>query len=299
MTGFTEMMEVKKAYRKVSVEGCEIIGRGANGAVYRLDADTVVKVYINDDSLEAIQHEREVAKLAFVLGVPTAMSYDVVKVGGHYASMFEMIDAKSFANLLSEQNVDIGRLAEEYASLVKLIHSTHVPEGRLPSKKEAERRCIEALKGRIPQESFDKLLNLFESIPETDTMLHCDLHVKNLMMTKDGVMLIDMDTLAVGHPIFEWASVWNAYVGYNVVDPGNASKFFEAPGWALNRFYERSFASYWGRDDEEFLKRKEAQASIVGLPHVIDHYIRHKKPLEAELSTKKLIALLDVVDSLD
>lgn len=31
MTGFTEMTEVRKAYRVISVEGCEVIGRGANG----------------------------------------------------------------------------------------------------------------------------------------------------------------------------------------------------------------------------------------------------------------------------
>jgi anti-anti-sigma factor len=30
MTGFTEMMEVERAYRVFSVEGCEVIGQGAN-----------------------------------------------------------------------------------------------------------------------------------------------------------------------------------------------------------------------------------------------------------------------------
>ena len=55
MTGFTEMMPVEKAYRTVSVEGCEEIGRGANGAIYRIDQDNVVKVYINADALEDIQ----------------------------------------------------------------------------------------------------------------------------------------------------------------------------------------------------------------------------------------------------
>ena len=42
MTGFTEMMDISKAYRKLSVEGCEVIGEGANGKVYRSDADTIV-----------------------------------------------------------------------------------------------------------------------------------------------------------------------------------------------------------------------------------------------------------------
>ena len=47
MTGFTEMMQVEKAYRVVSIEGCEEIGRGANGTIYRIDQDNVVKVYNN------------------------------------------------------------------------------------------------------------------------------------------------------------------------------------------------------------------------------------------------------------
>lgn len=296
MTGFTEMMEIHKAYRKVSVEGCQVIGKGANGIVYRLDPDTVVKVYLNDDSLDVIQHEREVAKLAFVLGIPTAMSYDVVKVDNHYASMFEMIDAKSFATLLGEPDVDIDKLAKEYASLVKLIHSTHVPDHQLPSKKEAELKCVENIKDRLPEDAYKKLLKFFCSLEDSDTMLHCDLHIKNLMMTEDGIMLIDMDTLAVGDPIFEWASVWSAYVGYGIADPKNAEKFFEAPGEAINKFYKRSLAYYWGSEDEAFLNKKEEEASIVALPHIIDHYIRHHKTLESELSIKKLIALLDEVE---
>jgi len=296
MTGFTEMMEIHKAYRKVSVEGCQVIGKGANGIVYRLDPDTVVKVYLNDDSLDVIQHEREVAKLAFVLGIPTAMSYDVVKVDNHYASMFEMIDAKSFATLLGEPDVDIDKLAKEYASLVKLIHSTRVPDHQLPSKKEAELKCVENIKDRLPDDAYKKLLKFFCSLEDSDTMLHCDLHIKNLMMTEDGIMLIDMDTLAVGDPIFEWASVWSAYVGYGIADPKNAEKFFEAPGEAINKFYKRSLAYYWGSEDEAFLNKKEKEASIVALPHIIDHYIRHSKTLESELSIKRLIALLDEVE---
>ena len=40
-TGFTEILEVKKALRKISVEGCEKMGQGGNGAVYRLDEDKI------------------------------------------------------------------------------------------------------------------------------------------------------------------------------------------------------------------------------------------------------------------
>ena len=54
MTGFTEMMQVEKAYRVVSIEGCEEIGRGANGVVYRVDDDNVVKVYFDSGTVTAL-----------------------------------------------------------------------------------------------------------------------------------------------------------------------------------------------------------------------------------------------------
>ena len=73
MTGFTEMMTVEKAYRVISVEGCEVIGEGANGKIYRIDRDTIVKVFLNQDALDEIHRQRELARTAFVLGVPTAI----------------------------------------------------------------------------------------------------------------------------------------------------------------------------------------------------------------------------------
>ena len=42
VTGFSEIMSVEKAFRKVSIEGCEMIGQGSNGIVYRLDPETIV-----------------------------------------------------------------------------------------------------------------------------------------------------------------------------------------------------------------------------------------------------------------
>ena len=45
MTGFTELLEVHKALRRLSVEGLPVIGTGATAKVYRIDRETVVKVF--------------------------------------------------------------------------------------------------------------------------------------------------------------------------------------------------------------------------------------------------------------
>ena len=119
MTGFTEMMAVEKAYRVVSVEGCEEIGRGAKGTIYRIDQDNVVKVYNNPSALDDIQHEREVAKLALILGLPTAISYDVVRVGDSYGSVFELLNASAFSLILASEPEKMDWCVKEYVALLK------------------------------------------------------------------------------------------------------------------------------------------------------------------------------------
>jgi len=137
MTGFAEMINVQKAYRRVSVEGCEVIGQGANGKVYRIDTDTIIKVYLNPDSLPEIQRERELARTAFVLGVPTAIPYDVVRVeSGGYGSVFELLNAQTFAQLLASDPSKFDVIVSESVKLLKIIHGTVVKPGSMPDMKE-------------------------------------------------------------------------------------------------------------------------------------------------------------------
>ena len=100
MTGFTELMDVKKRLRTISVEGCELIGQGGYGKVYRLDDETIAKIYIPGMSLEFVEHERDMSQKAFLMGVPTAISYDVVRCGDCYGVVFEMLDDKTTAQII-------------------------------------------------------------------------------------------------------------------------------------------------------------------------------------------------------
>ena len=204
MTGFTQMMTVDKAYRVVSIDGCEVIGRGANGTIYRIDRDNVVKVYNNEDALDEIQHEREVARLALILGIPTAISYDVVRVGNHYGSVFELLDAQSFSKILANQPERIDWCVEEYVNMLKKIHSTLVPEGKLPDIKETVLGWAHFMKDYLPEDYYRKLVSLVEAVPHDDHMIHGDYHTKNLEFVGDEVLLIDMDTLAVGLQYLSW-----------------------------------------------------------------------------------------------
>ena len=304
MTGFTEMMTVEKAYRKVSIEGCEEIGRGANGSIYRIDKDNVVKIYNNPDALGEIQHEREVARLALILGIPTAISYDVVKVGDSYGSVFELLNAKSFSKILENEPEKLDWCVDEYVEMLKRIHSTVVPAGKLPDMKETVLSWARFMQDYLPEESGKKLLALVEAVPHDDHMIHGDYHTKNLELQDDEVLLIDMDTLAVGHPIFELGSMFNAYRGFFELDHDAILKFQKFSYETAEKFWYKTLAKYLGTDDEEVIRSVEDKARIIGYTRLIRRSIRRggleDKDRKAEIDhwTSELIELLDKTDTL-
>ena len=65
-----------------------------------------------------------------------------------------------------------------------------------------------------------------DEIPDIMNMVHGDLHIKNVMMQNGEAVLIDMDTLSHGHPIFELQALFNAYIGYGEIDKNNILDFF-------------------------------------------------------------------------
>ena len=304
MTGFTEMMPVEKAYRVVSIEGCEEIGRGANGTLYRIDQDNVVKVYNNADALADIRHEREVAKLALILGIPTAISYDVVKVGDSYGSVFELLNARSFSKILAKEPDKLDWCVREYVDMLKKIHGTLVPAGKLPDMRETALSWARFMQDHLPEEAGRKLLALVEAVPHDDHMIHGDYHTKNLELQNDEVLLIDMDTLAVGHPIFELGSMYNSFIGYYEWDPASIVKFqgFDAETGAA--FWHKSLAAYLETNCEAKIREVEDKARIIGYTRMIRRSIR-RKGLESEagraeiaLWTEHLLKLLDRTDTL-
>ncbi len=305
ITGFTEMLPVERAYRSVSVEGCEVIGQGANGVVYRLDKDTVVKVYRNPDSLPDVRRERELARKAFVLGIPTAIPYDVVRVGGSYGSVFELLNSRSFSKLIAAEPENIDKYVGLYVELMKKMHSTHVAPGEMPDMKDFGRDCVRYCRERLSPELGDKFAAMVEAIPDTGTMIHGDFHTNNIVMQNDEVLLLDMDTLSVGHPIFELAYMYMGFVGFGEEDPEVAASFLRMPYETAKLFWRKALGLYLGTDDEARVRAVEERAMVLAYARMLRRSLR-RNALESEsgrrsaaLYERHLNELLPGLDSLD
>ncbi|MBQ3264685.1 MAG: anti-sigma factor antagonist [Ruminococcus sp.] len=273
MTGFTELMHVEKAYRVFDVTGCEIIGEGANGKVYRVGDDLIIKVYKDADSLEEIKRERELSRTAFILGIPTAIPFDVVKVGDTYGSVFELLNARSFAELLRGDPSKLEYVAQKTVELAKMLHAAKAPD-HLPRQSDAARGWLLEARGELDDAHFEKLSQLIEAISETDTMLHGDLHIKNIMLHGDEALLIDMDTLCKGHPIYELAFLYNAYEGFGICDKGVFKRFLGIDADTAAMLLHRILALYLDTDDESRIAEVKEKASVIGLLRVLRRTLR-------------------------
>ena len=302
MTGFTDMVTVEKAYPRMSVEGCEFIAKGANGAVYRYDDETILKTYFAKDALPEIKQERENARRAFVLGINTAIPYGIVRVGDGYGTVTELLNATSVTKLIRQSPDDISEAVKYYVNMLKSIHAVEVEDGEVPDMKEIALDWARFVTDHIPEEQGRKLISLIEAVPKQNTLMHGDYHTNNIMVQNGEPLLIDMDTLCMGHPVFELGSMFNAFVGYSELDHQNMVDFFGYSFETAGKFWNAALKMYLGTEDEAVCRSVAEKAMIIGYTRMLRRSVR--RPNEADSAAKiarckeMLAELLKNVDTL-
>ena len=302
MTGFTDMVTIEKAYRRMSVEGCEFIAKGANGAVYRYDNETIVKTYFAKDALPEIKQERENARRAFVLGINTAIPYGIVRVGDGYGTVTELLNATSVTKLIRANPDDMTQAAKYYIDMLKNIHSIAAEDGEVPDMKETALAWADFVAPHLPEAQAKKLRALIEAVPKRNTLMHGDYHTNNIMVQNGEPLLIDMDTLCMGHPVFELGSMFNAFIGYSELDHQVTMNFFGYTHETAEKFWDMSLKMYLGTEDDEVCRSVAEKAMIIGYTRMLRRAIR--RPNDADSPAKiarckeMLANLLNKVDTL-
>ena len=302
MTGFTDMITVEKAFRRLSLEGCELIAKGANGAIYRYDEETIVKIYHNGASLEEIRLEKDLCRKVFIKGINTAIPYDVVKVGDFYGSVAELLSAKSIAKLLRANPEKLEEYVAIYTDLLKRIHATEVKPGEMPAIKETGVGWMEFLQPYLPAEQWEKLVSMMKAMPEPEFMIHGDYHANNVMIQNGEPLLIDMDTVAYGHPVFDFAAIYLGFVGYCECNQAGTMDFYGLPYEITVKIWETLMNQYFEDEAERMDVTRKAQ--VIGYARMMRRTIRRNglnTPDGQELIAlckKRLEELLPLVEQL-
>ena len=209
MTGFTKILNIRKKIRRIRMDGFDMIGQGQSSTVYRIDDDIIVKMYKKGVPLEKIYQEIDYSKKAFLAGIPTAISFDLVECNGAYGAIFEMVDhADTVGHTLTARPDEFDSIMEKFVATYKAIHHTNIQEmGGFASIKDTWNKWADGMgaNGSFTAEETAMLKKMIAAVPERSTMVHCDYHAGNVMFQHDEIVVIDMADIGYGHPIFDLA----------------------------------------------------------------------------------------------
>lgn len=297
-TGFTDLLNVKKAYRKISIDGLQLLGQGMTGNVYRMDDETVLKVFHPNISFDLlISKENKKAKNAFVYGVPTAIPYDIVKVGDCYGIVYEMIKSKDLATVMSEDKSKIEEYMTMFAKTVRQMHSIHVEAGKLDDLKTTSIQALGYFKSVMTDEEIQKVQRVYENIPDSDIFIHGDCHMGNAMLQDGELMFIDLSSGGMGHPIFDMVSMYSIYERADNDKARAASpmlRLFSSD--EIKKMWDVFIHTYFEGKDDEFIKEAEKQIALFSVTRRLFMYVA----LPGSLTPEHFNAMKDrVISSVD
>ncbi|MBQ6634119.1 MAG: anti-sigma factor antagonist [Ruminococcus sp.] len=262
MTGFNEFINITKKMKEISVDPCGLLGKGANGEVYRIDDERIVKLFSETASIDVIQRERALSQKAMIYGLPTAISFDIVKCGNRYGAVFELLNAKTLSTTIKNDPSAFDTYADTYVDLYKKLHSTVVKKEDFPSIKEIYYDYIDDCKDWYTPEQLDTLRKIVDSIPDRDTLIHGDYHANNIMIVDGQLLLIDMGDLSFGHPIFDFLATAATQVNLVKLNPAFAEVHTNMPVDKITKLWSHLIDRYFADKSEEQRQRINEQIAL-------------------------------------
>ena len=264
MTGFSRIMTIRKALRKIDLEKCERIGFGGNGAVYRVSEDEIVKVNYNPATYAALDMELAKAKEAFLLGIPTAISFDLVDCGeGRRGVVYETIKSRTLGETIQSSPELMEELTEKYIEQLNILHAVHTDNPVFGNAKDSYRKQVEDASKFLTEEEGKMLEQILEVLPEGDRLVHCDAHPKNIMIQGEEMLWIDMEGMSVGHPIYDLISISAVLNGMRTDEVTMSICGMDIQ--TVLRFKECFIRKYFKTDDPEAVQKYSSMIDVLRL----------------------------------
>lgn len=258
ITGMLSLLDVESVMQEISIDGMPLIGTGASSEVYRMDDEHVLKLYLPEIDIELIRQEKAYARTAFINGINTAVSYDIVKCGSRFGTIFELVDAKTLASAMDEQPERLKEYSIEEAKLLYDIHHTELGDGTMPRTSDHYHEMADQMTEYLEEKEISLLHRLIDSIPERQTFVHGDFHPRNIVAAKDGLMLIDMADATIGNPIYDMAASYISFVRIPEEMKEGAREMMGLDPGLLPKSWDILLKEYYKDKDNEWIDRANA-----------------------------------------
>lgn len=192
--------------KKINVEGMELLGKGQAGEVYA-DGDKVIKLYFYPKTpMERAYYYYAISQHFMKENLPVAKSYDFVEADGRFGIIYERIKGEILPDYFKGGFDEKKKCAAYMGKLMRQLHMANVMDTLSPYEEGPVMGALRMVRV-IPEENLQALIDNIKALPGPRVMVHGDAHEGNFMMRNDGPVMIDLDTVTIGHPIFD-ISYW-------------------------------------------------------------------------------------------
>jgi Ser/Thr protein kinase RdoA (MazF antagonist) len=177
------------------------IAEGRTAEIYAWDDRHILKLYRDWCPRDWVDYEARIARAVYEAGIPSPEAGEIVELGGRRGLLYERLEGISMLQDMNARPWSLVRHARSLAALHVKIHQTSIPG--LPSYKDRLYHDV-GKTSHLREDLRRNVLAVLETLPDRPNLCHGDYHPANVLLTRNGPVVIDWMTACSGS---RWADV--------------------------------------------------------------------------------------------
>ena len=179
------------------------IAYGRTAEIYAWHNEKVLKLFYNWFELDDIKYELRIAQAIQSSGLTVPLVGEIIQINGRNGLTYQRIEGVSMLEMMARKPWNGFYYARRMAELHAKMHADTI-QADLPSLHQKIAYKINHAKA-LPADLRRKTLDLLEKMPEGNRLCHGDYHPNNILLTKQGEVIIDWIDSALGNPLADLA----------------------------------------------------------------------------------------------
>jgi hypothetical protein len=193
----------------IETDGLQLIGHGVSGDVFAIDDQRVVKVFHEPFTFQQVSRAYEDARFIGECGIPTAGAYEMIQSGERFGIVYEYLREPTLLSCIAKGEIKREDAAVKMGKMLKRLHGLPLREG-IQTLGDMAGGILERCGAFLSPERRKELLGLIDRFPGC-SVLHGDFHENNILVRGDEYLLIDLDSVCTGSPLFEMEHLFCIY----------------------------------------------------------------------------------------
>ena len=278
-------------YETINLNDYVQTGEGGTALTYTHKVrPTMAKLFNLVNEAELAEKEFLTARTVFEMGISTPEPLRLVTDGQRRGVEYELIrNKRSFTRIISQEPERLEEISLDFARMTRELHTKQADTSRFTSIKETLRRFYQEKGDMVTEEYKERALNFIDKTPDTNTCLHGDLHIGNVITDGQRKLWIDLGQFSYGEPQWDLGWMWTIC---NRMDGKRTDFILHVTPETLKAHWNIFLAAYLGTDDKaaigDYTRRLMAYYAV-RLPYMVDMQVQGRLPEDALQQLPKVI----------